>query len=148
MFESYKRRKGCGSPGGPEDDPGQIELLYLGNIHLCGTFVHVTLTWTHIKAVWLWHLLVVHPSIINISSKQQMLDLMCGKWILVLVMNKLGHSEQQRFSPTAPAQGQRRALSVACVQPAGFKIVPGKLIVCAEQHWKPQRSCFYSILEA
>lgn len=59
-----------------------------------------------------------------------------------------GYLEQQRFSLTAPAQAQRRVLSVACVRPAGFKIVPGKLIVRAEQHWKPQRSCFYSILEA
>lgn len=73
---------------------------------------------------------------------------MCGKWILAFVMNKLGYLDQQRFNLTAPAQGQRRVLSVACVRPAGFKIVPGKLIICAEQHWKPQRSCFYSIWEA
>lgn len=38
-------------------------------------------------------------------------------------------------------------VSVACVWPAGFKIVPGKLIVSAEQHRKPHRSNIYSLLE-
>lgn len=68
--------------------------------------------------------------------------------LLLLSRTKLIHLNVQSYNLSAPDGSQGHVLvSVPCVWPAGFKIVPEKLIVSAELQWKPHRSDFYSVLK-
>lgn len=51
---------------------------------------------------------------------------------------KLSCLDGWRFNLSLAAVSYKHVLPlVDCVWPAGFKIVPGKLIICTEQQWKP-----------
>lgn len=60
------------------------------------------------------------------------------KRIIAFMTGKLSCLDGWRFNLSLAAVSYKHVLPlVDCVWPAGFKIVPGKLIICTEQQWKP-----------
>lgn len=59
------------------------------------------------------------------------------KRIIAFMTGKLSCPDGWRFNLSLAAVSYKHVLPlVDCVWPLGFKIVPGKLIICTEQQWK------------